>query len=176
MPTLELKIERLERLVGKKLDIKDLEYDLQWIGLDLEEINEEDQKIKVEYNPNRPDYSSPEGIARTLQGYYEIKLGIPSFEITPGEIELNAGRPTTVLRVANTGDRPIQVGSHYHFFEVNPALEFERERAKGMRLDIPAGTAVRFEPGDEREVTIIPLAGTRHVYGFNSSVNGALDG
>ncbi|MFW9902310.1 MAG: phenylalanine--tRNA ligase subunit beta [Candidatus Thorarchaeota archaeon] len=89
MPTLELKIERLERLVGNKLDIKDLEYDLQWIGLDLEEIDEEEQKIKVEYNPNRPDYSSPEGIARTLQGYYEIKLGIPSFEITPGEIELN---------------------------------------------------------------------------------------
>ena len=89
MPTLELKIERLERLVGKKLDIKDLEYDLQWIGLDLEEIDEEEQKIKVEYNPNRPDYSSPEGIARTLQGYYEIKLGIPSFEINPGEIELN---------------------------------------------------------------------------------------
>jgi len=89
LPTLELKIERLERLVGKKLDIKDLEYDLQWIGLDLEEIDEEEQKIKVEYNPNRPDYSSPEGIARTLQGYYEIKLGIPSFEINPGEIELN---------------------------------------------------------------------------------------
>ena len=93
-----------------------------------------------------------------------------------GEIELNAGRPTTVLRVANTGDRPIQVGSHYHFFEVNYALEFDRERAKGMRLDIPAGTAVRFEPGDEREVALIPLAGTRQVYGFNGSINGALDG
>ncbi|MFX1568304.1 MAG: phenylalanine--tRNA ligase subunit beta [Promethearchaeota archaeon] len=88
MPTLELTLERLERLVGKKLDLKELEYDLQWIGLDLEEINEEEQKIKVEYNPNRPDYSSPEGIARTLQGYYETNLGMPSFEIKPGEIEL----------------------------------------------------------------------------------------
>jgi len=89
MPTLELKIERLERLVGKKLDIKELEYDLQWIGLDLEDINEEEQKIKVEYDPNRPDYSSPEGIARALKGYYEIELGIPSFKIFPGKIELN---------------------------------------------------------------------------------------
>ena len=88
MPTLELKLERLEKLVGKKLEIKDLEYDLQWIGLDLEDINVEEQKVKVEYNPNRPDYSSPEGIARALKGYYEIELGIPSFEITPGEIEL----------------------------------------------------------------------------------------
>ena len=89
MPTLELIIERLEKLVGKKLDIKELEYDLQWIGLDLEDVNEEEQKIKVEYSPNRPDFSSPEGIARALKGYYEIELGIPSFEITPGEIELN---------------------------------------------------------------------------------------
>ncbi|TKJ18680.1 MAG: phenylalanine--tRNA ligase subunit beta [Promethearchaeota archaeon Loki_b32] len=88
MPTLELKLERLEKLVGKKLEIKDLEYDLQWIGLDLEDVNVEEQKVKVEYNPNRPDYSSPEGIARALKGYYEIELGIPSFEITPGEIEL----------------------------------------------------------------------------------------
>lgn len=96
--------------------------------------------------------------------------------IQSGEIELNVGRPSTILRVANTGDRPIQVGSHYHFFEVNAALEFDREQAKGMRLDIPAGTAVRFEPGDEREVTLIPLAGTRQVYGFNGRVNGAIDG
>ncbi len=89
MPTLELKLERLEKLVGKKLEINKLEYDLQWIGLDLEDINEEEQKIKVEYNPNRPDFSSPEGIARTLKGYYEIEMGIPSFEINPGKIELN---------------------------------------------------------------------------------------
>jgi phenylalanyl-tRNA synthetase beta chain len=89
MPTIEIKIERLERLVGKKLDIKELEYDVQWIGLDLEDINEEEQKIKVEYNPNRPDFSSPEGVARALKGYYELELGVPSYEITPGSITLN---------------------------------------------------------------------------------------
>lgn len=94
--------------------------------------------------------------------------------VSEGEIELNAGRPTVRLLVANTGDRPIQVGSHYHFFEANEALEFNREEAKGMRLDIPAGTAVRFEPGDEREVQLVAFAGSRHVYGFNSKVNGEL--
>jgi urease subunit beta len=91
-----------------------------------------------------------------------------------GEIELNAGKETVTLSVANTGDRPIQVGSHFHFFEVNAALSFERDRARGMRLDIPAGTAVRFEPGDERDVTLVPLAGERRVYGFNAKVEGAL--
>jgi urease subunit beta len=101
---------------------------------------------------------------------------IPGEIITPdGEIELNAGRPTLRLQVANTGDRPIQVGSHFHFYEVNDALRFEREQAKGMRLDIPAGTAVRFEPGDEREVTLVPFTGTRQVYGFNGRINGQLD-
>ncbi|MGF1569042.1 MAG: urease subunit beta [Nodosilinea sp.] len=91
-----------------------------------------------------------------------------------GEIELNAGKPTVTLAVANTGDRPIQVGSHFHFFEVNAALAFDRDQTKGMRLDIPAGTAVRFEPGDERSVTLVPLAGERRVYGFNARVEGAL--
>ncbi|MGF1516590.1 MAG: urease subunit beta [Nodosilinea sp.] len=91
-----------------------------------------------------------------------------------GEIELNAGKETVTLAVANTGDRPIQVGSHFHFFEVNRALSFERDRARGLRLDIPAGTAVRFEPGDERDVTLVPLAGERRVYGFNAQVEGAL--
>ncbi len=98
MPTLDLKLERLEKLVGKKLDIKDLEYDLQWIGLDLEDINEEEQKIKVEYNPNRPDFSSPEGIARALKGYYEIELGLPSFKIIPGAIELNVDPSVNKVR------------------------------------------------------------------------------
>jgi urease subunit beta len=103
-------------------------------------------------------------------------LMIPGEIIVPqGEIELNAGRPTVRLRVANTGDRPIQVGSHYHFYEVNESLNFQREQAKGMRLDIPAGTAVRFEPGDEREVTLVPFTGSRHVYGFNGRINGSLD-
>ncbi|WP_349262689.1 urease subunit beta [Allocoleopsis sp.] len=94
--------------------------------------------------------------------------------IQEGEIELNAGRPTVRLQVANTGDRPIQVGSHFHFYEVNEALNFDREQAKGMRLDIPAGTAVRFEPGDEREVTLVPFMGTRQVYGFNGRINGRI--
>ncbi len=101
---------------------------------------------------------------------------IPGEIITPeGEIELNAGRETVKLLVANTGDRPIQIGSHFHFFEVNTALHFEREKTRGMRLDIPAGTAVRFEPGDEKEVVLIPLVGSRQVYGFNGLINGELE-
>ncbi len=96
--------------------------------------------------------------------------------VQEGEIELNEGRPTVRLQVANTGDRPIQVGSHYHFYEVNESLEFDREQARGMRLDIPAGTAVRFEPGDDREVQLVPFAGSRQVYGFNGRINGALEG
>lgn len=95
--------------------------------------------------------------------------------VEDGEIELNAGRETLTLSVANSGDRPIQVGSHFHFYEVNAALEFDREQARGLRLDIPAGTAVRFEPGDTREVTLVPLMGTREVYGFNAKIEGALD-
>lgn len=91
-----------------------------------------------------------------------------------GELTLNAGSTPTTLMVANTGDRPVQVGSHYHFFETNPALEFDRDAARGMRLDIAAGTAVRFEPGQRREVTLVPLSGARTVYGFNQKVMGAL--
>ena len=91
-----------------------------------------------------------------------------------GDIELNAGRETITLMVANTGDRPIQVGSHFHFFEVNEALRCDRNQTRGMRLDIPAGTAVRFEPGDEREVTLIPFVGERQVYGLNAKINGPL--
>jgi urease subunit beta len=92
-----------------------------------------------------------------------------------GEIELNAGRETLRVSVANTGDRPIQVGSHYHFYETNQALSFERERARGFRLNIPAGTAVRFEPGQTREVELVAYAGNRHVYGFRGRIMGALD-
>jgi urease subunit beta len=91
-----------------------------------------------------------------------------------GEIELNAGRDTVTLVVANTGDRPIQVGSHYHFFETNPALEFERKRSRGFRLNIAAGTAVRFEPGQTREVQLVSYAGKRRIYGFRGDVMGAL--
>ncbi len=96
-------------------------------------------------------------------------------EIFPaaGEIELNAGATTVTLTVANTGDRPIQVGSHYHFFETNGALGFDRAKARGMRLDIAAGTAVRFEPGQTREVTLVPYSGARKVYGFNQKIMGA---
>jgi urease subunit beta len=98
---------------------------------------------------------------------------IPGEVITKeGDIELNAGRKNVRLRVANTGDRPIQVGSHYHFFETNPALRFERAKAKGMRLDLPAGSAVRFEPGQSREVMLIPIAGKRIIYGFRQEVMG----
>jgi urease subunit beta len=95
--------------------------------------------------------------------------------IKDGDIELNKGRRTVTLAVANSGDRPIQVGSHYHFFETNPALKFDRKKARGMRLDIPAGTAVRFEPGQSREVTLVALAGTRTVYGFRQEVMGKLE-
>jgi urease subunit beta len=91
-----------------------------------------------------------------------------------GEIEINAGRPVTELEVANTGDRPIQVGSHYHFAETNPALRFDRALARGQRLDIPAGTAVRFEPGQARRVRLIPFAGARIVHGFRGETEGAL--
>jgi urease subunit beta len=94
--------------------------------------------------------------------------------IEPGELELNAGRATVALAVANTGDRPIQVGSHFHFFEANPALQFDRDAAYGMRLNIAAGTAVRFEPGQSRSVELVALTGRREVYGFNAKVMGAL--
>src|SRR5713226_4601042 len=96
--------------------------------------------------------------------------------IKDGEIELNAGRKTVTLTVANSGDRPIQVGSHYHFFETNPALVFDREKSRGYRLNIPAGTAVRFEPGQTRDVELVAYAGLRTVHGFRGEVGGTLDG
>ena len=97
-------------------------------------------------------------------------------EVLPadGELVLNEGRETVALEVANTGDRPVQVGSHFHFFEANAALRFDREAARGRRLDIPAGTAVRFEPGQSREVALVPYAGDRRVFGFNGKINGPL--
>lgn len=91
-----------------------------------------------------------------------------------GEIELNAGAEAVTLSVSNTGDRPVQVGSHYHFYETNTGLDFDREKARGMRLDIAAGTAVRFEPGQTREVTLVPFAGARRVFGFNQKIMGDL--
>jgi urease beta subunit len=97
------------------------------------------------------------------------------YVLKEGEITLNADREAIELEVANTGDRPIQVGSHYHFFETNPALAFDRARTRGYRLDIPAGSAVRFEPGQTRKVALVPYAGERHVYGFNGLVMGPLE-
>jgi len=109
--------------------------------------------------------------ARRLKG----TIMIPGEVIAEaGDIELNAGRPMLVLEVANSGDRPVQVGSHYHFAETNPALMFDRDKARGYRLDIPAGTAVRFEPGQSRSVTLVPYAGKREVYGFRQAVMGKL--
>ena len=106
------------------------------------------------------------------------KSGMIPGELFPaeGEITLNEGRETVTLTVANTGDRPVQVGSHYHFFETNPALDFDRDAARGFRLDIAAGTAVSFEPGQSREVRLVAYGGGRAIYGFNARVNGKLEG
>jgi urease subunit beta len=101
---------------------------------------------------------------------------IPGEVITAeGDITLNEGRTPIVVTVANTGDRPVQVGSHYHFFEVNPALSFDRDRARGMRLDIPSGTAIRFEPGQSRDIQLIPYSGARRVVGFRGAIMGPLE-
>ena len=121
-------------------------------------------KLVTVHDPILPSQTTPEG--PLVPG--EIIAG-------PGEKQLNAGRETLTLTVANTGDRPIQVGSHYHFAETNPALAFDRESARGFRLDIAAGTAVRFEPGQTREVTLVAYAGDRKVYGFNGAVMGGLE-
>jgi urease subunit beta len=102
----------------------------------------------------------------------EAKTPVGGRVLADGDIEINVGRPTVTLKVRNTGDRPIQVGSHYHFFEANRALEFNRAAAFGMRLDIPATTAIRFEPGDEKQVTLVSLAGKQHVLGFSNLVDG----
>ena len=112
-----------------------------------------------------PFHREPKGQESMIPGEYFIQSG---------DIELNQGRKSVTLTVANSGDRPIQVGSHYHFYETNPALKFDRKKARGMRLDIPAGTAVRFEPGQTREVKLVALAGKRTVYGFRQESMGRL--
>jgi urease beta subunit len=138
------------------------------------------------FPPGREKWSIPDigrlGWSETRLGTETIKYRgrveaamIPGELVTAaGEIEINTGRPTVTLRVANTGDRPIQVGSHYHFYETNTALAFDREQARGYRLDIPAGTATRFEPGQSREVRLVAYAGERRVVGFNGTINGKL--
>jgi len=127
----------------------------------------------VQVEATFPDGTKLVTVHEPIRGVSRTPAVVAGEVVTPeGEIELNKGRPTVTIRVANTGDRPIQVGSHYHFFETNPALSFEREKALGMRLDIAAGTAVRFEPGQSREVTLVPYSGSRTVYGFRQSVMG----
>src|SRR6202041_1741722 len=124
------------------------------------------RKSNVSRRPQPGDDSRPDSIGEPVHpGEYFLD---------DGEVELNAGRPTVQVVVSNRGDRPVQVGSHYHFFEVNSALDFDRAAAYGMRLNIAAGTAIRFEPGEEKEVPLVALAGSRAVYGHNGKVNGAL--
>ena len=143
------------------------------------------QKREARLHPNDPgihafrnvrlDVDGRDKPGHDEAGQYEVANMIPGERfIKDGEIELNAGRKTVTLSVANTGDRPIQVGSHYHFFETNPALKFDRKKARGMRLDIAAGTAVRFEPGQTRDVQLVALAGKRTIYGFRGDVMGKL--
>ncbi|PRD44861.1 urease subunit beta [Phyllobacterium phragmitis] len=118
--------------------------------------------------------SAPGQVAAAPDAARQKKQPIPvgGYDLAAAPIELNAGRPRVALKVRNTGDRPIQVGSHFHFFEVNRYLSFDRAAAFGMRLDIPANTAIRFEPGDEKDVTVVPFGGKRFVYGFNNLVDG----
>ena len=108
----------------------------------------------------------------TQKPHTAAKTSVGGYVLSDKPIEINAGRPTVTIKVRNTGDRPIQVGSHFHFFEVNRALEFDRRAAFGQRLDIPASTGLRFEPGDEKEVTLVPFGGKQRIYGFNNLVDG----
>ena len=128
----------------------------------------------VQVEATFPDGTKLVTVHRPIRGA-EDKLVPGEVIAEPGEIVMNEGRETITLEVANSGDRPIQVGSHYHFFETNPALKFDRKQARGMRLDIAAGTAVRFEPGQTREVKLVALSGTRTVYGFRQEIMGKLE-
>lgn len=119
-----------------------------------------------------PKKSTPRATGLNPDAQHKHVRPIGGYVFAEGDIELNAGRPTIKIEVTNTADRPIQVGSHFHFYEVNRLLEFDRSAAFGMRLDIPATTAVRFEPGDKKTVELVPLAGKQRVYGFNSLVDG----
>ncbi len=117
-----------------------------------------------------PAWQRHKHAAPHAEGLHDVAVG--GVILAEGDIEMNVGRPTVTLKVRNTGDRPVQVGSHYHFFEVNRELAFDRAAAFGMRLDIPATTAIRFEPGDEKQVTLVPLAGKRYAHGFANLVDG----
>lgn len=128
------------------------------------------ESVKRDADPGVGDWLRHK--AASPQATHEESAPVGGLILADGDIELNAGRPTVGLKVKNTGDRPIQVGSHFHFFETNRALEFDRAAAFGMRLDIPANTAIRFEPGDVKDVTLVPIGGKQHCYGFNDLVNG----
>ena len=127
----------------------------------------------VQVEATFPDGTKLVTVHKPIRGVH-VKHAPGEVVAIDGEVELNKGRKTITLKVANTGDRPIQVGSHYHFYETNPALEFDRAKARGMRLAIPSGTAVRFEPGQTRDVTLVPIAGKRVIYGFRQEVMGKL--
>lgn len=133
-----------------------------------------DMVHEVQVEATFPDGTKLVTVHQPVRGAAEAAMVPGALEPAGGDIALNAGRETVTLTVANTGDRPVQVGSHYHFHEANEALDFDREAARGFRLDIPAGTAVRFEPGQIREVTLVRLSGARIVYGFNQKIMGAL--
>jgi urease subunit gamma/beta len=130
----------------------------------------------VQVEATFPDGTKLVTVHEPVRGSKGARVKAGEIITAAGDIEINAGVEAIALEVSNTGDRPIQVGSHYHFFETNPALRFDREKARGFRLDIAAGTAVRFEPGQTRSVDLVPLAGTREVYGFRGDVMGKLDG
>ena len=151
-----------------------MEFGAQILSADqvMEGIAEMIQDVQVE--ATFPDGTKLVTVHQPIRG---AQSGLKPGEVMPqaGNLVLNEGREAITLEVANTGDRPIQVGSHYHFFETNPALRFERDKARGMRLDIVPGTAVRFEPGATREVTLVPFSGTREVYGFRQGIMGRLD-
>jgi urease subunit gamma/beta len=129
---------------------------------------------EVQVEATFPDGTKLVTVHQPIRGAAQAGTAPGALKPADGDIEINAGRETVTLTVANTGDRPVQVGSHYHFYETNEALEFDREAVRGFRLDIPAGTAVRFEPGQSREVTLVKLAGDGKVYGFNQKIMGAL--
>ncbi len=129
----------------------------------------------VQVEATFPDGTKLVTVHEPIIGNKSSELIAGELQPLDGEIEINSGRETVTLEVANSGDRPIQVGSHYHFFETNSALEFERDKARGFRLDIPAGTAVRFEPGQSREVTLVKYAGDMKIYGFNAQIMGEVE-
>jgi urease subunit gamma/beta len=131
-------------------------------------------KLVTVHAPIRPVAPSAAEASAAEASGAEASVATGALETLEGELELNVGRKTLRLSVKNTGDRPVQVGSHYHFYETNEALHFDREATRGFRLDIPAGTAIRFEPGQERSVELVEYAGQRHVYGFQGKVMGAL--